>query len=175
MAKGQSEKKNREKDQSSGENKHAKTNSAIISDKHSLLEHDEDQTMKINYPLTLFYDGACGVCSTEIRYYRSIADQRLKFVNIASADFDAEAFGKTIDEFQEKLHARDADGHYYAGVEAFRRLWEALPSTFYPLLSSFVGLPGIHLSARAGYAVFARYRHLLPSSRATSCQVFNKH
>ena len=131
--------------------------------------------MRINYPLTLFYDGACGVCSTEIRYYRSIADQRVVFVNIAGADFDAESFGKTTGEFQEKLHARDADGHYYTGVDAFRRLWEALPSPFYPLLSSFVGLPGIHLSARAGYAVFARYRHLLPSSRAASCQVFNKH
>jgi predicted DCC family thiol-disulfide oxidoreductase YuxK len=67
--------------------------------------------MKINYPLTLFYDGACGVCSTEIRYYRSIADQRVIFVNIAGAHFDAEAFGKTMEEFQKKLHARDADGH----------------------------------------------------------------
>jgi predicted DCC family thiol-disulfide oxidoreductase YuxK len=141
---------------------------------NNLLKYDKDQTMRINYPLTIFYDGACGVCSTEIRYYRSIADQRVEFVNIASADFDAGTFGKTTDEFQEKLHARDADGCYYTGVDAFRRLWEALPSPFYPLLSSFVGLPGIHLSARAGYAVFSRYRHLLPSSRATSCQVFNK-
>jgi predicted DCC family thiol-disulfide oxidoreductase YuxK len=155
-------------------NKHAKSNSAIIAEEHILPEHDEDHAMKINYPLTLFYDGACGVCSTEIRYYRSIADQRVIFVNIASANFDAKAFGKTMDEFQVKLHARDAEDHYYTGVEAFRRLWEALPSPFYPLLSSFVGLPGIHLSARAGYAVFARYRHLLPSSRATSCQIFNK-
>ncbi len=160
--------------QTSEENKRAKANSAIIANEDILPEHNEDHAMKINYPLTLFYDGACGVCSTEIRYYRSIADQRVIFVNIASANFDAEVFGKTTDEFQEKLHARDADGHYYSGVEAFRRLWEALPSSFYPLLSSFVGLPGIHLSARAGYAVFARYRHLLPSSRATSCQLFNK-
>jgi len=152
----------------------AKPNSGIIADEHKLTEHDEDHAMKINYPLTLFYDGACGVCSTEISYYCSIADQRVVFVNIASANFDAEAFGKRMEEFQEQLHARDADGHYYTGVEAFRRLWEALPSPFYPLLSSFVGLPGIHLSARAGYAVFARYRHLLPSSRATSCQIFTK-
>jgi len=160
--------------QTSEQNKHAKANSAIITYEHIFHEHDEGHAMKINYPLTLFYDGACGVCSTEIRYYRSIADQRIIFVNIASVNFAAEAFGKTMDEFQEKLHARDAEGHYYTGVEAFRRLWEALPSPFYPLLSSFVGLPGIHLSARAGYAVFARYRHLLPSSSTTSCQIFNK-
>lgn len=130
--------------------------------------------MTINYPLTIFYDGSCGVCSTEITYYRSIADHRVNFVNIAGADFKAEAYGKTADEFQAKLHARDADGQYFTGVEAFRRLWEALPSPFYPLLSSIVGLPGIHFASRLGYSVFARYRHLLPSSSSNSCQIFNK-
>lgn len=125
--------------------------------------------MEINYPLTIFFDGACGVCSTEIKHYRSIADQRVNFVNIAAVDFDAESYGKRAEEFQEKLHACDADGHFFTGVEAFRRLWEALPSPFYPLLSSVVGLPGINLSARISYKIFARYRHLLPSSHKTSC------
>jgi predicted DCC family thiol-disulfide oxidoreductase YuxK len=144
-----------------------------MSDNRCFL-HDEDYAMKIKYPLTLFYDGACGVCSTEIRYYQSIADQRVRFVNIASPDFDAEAFGKSTEEFQQKLHARDADGQYFTGVEAFRRLWEALPAPFYSALSAFVGLPGINFSAHAGYAVFARFRHLLPSSSSTSCQLPNK-
>ncbi len=127
--------------------------------------------MSNTYPLTVFYDGACGVCSTEIRYYRSIADQRIQFVNIAADDFNAQDYGKTVSEFQEQLHARAADGQFFTGVEAFRRLWEGLPSPFYPLLSGFVGLPGIHLAARIGYAVFARYRHLLPASHAKSCPI----
>ncbi len=130
--------------------------------------------MNINYPLTIFFDGACGVCSTEMGHYRSIADQRVVFVDIAAIDFDAKLFGKTTIEFQEKLHARDADGQFFTGVEAFRRLWEALPSPFYPLLSTVVGLPGIHLSARAGYAIFARFRYLLPSKNVTSCPVIKK-
>lgn len=130
--------------------------------------------MKINYPLTIFYDGACGVCRTEITHYRSIADQRVEFVDINGPDFEAEAYGKTANEFQAKMHARDADGQYYTGVEAFRRLWAVLPSPLYPLLSSLVGLPGIHFACRIGYAVFARYRHLLPSSRSDSCQIFDK-
>jgi predicted DCC family thiol-disulfide oxidoreductase YuxK len=127
--------------------------------------------MSINYPLTVFYDGACGVCSREIGYYRTIADQRVKFVNIAAADFSAGDYGKSPEEFQKKLHARDADGNFYTGVEAFRRLWEALPSPFYPLLSTVVGLPGVHLAACTGYAVFARFRHLLPSRHASTCPV----
>lgn len=145
-----------------------------MTDNDILTVHGEEHAMKINYPLIIFYDGACGVCSTEISYYRSIADQRVKFVNIDGPDFEAEAYGKTTGEFQAKMHALDADGQYYTGVEAFRRLWEVLPSPLYPLLSSFVGLPGIHFAARLGYSLFARYRHLLPSSRSDSCQIFDK-
>ena len=127
--------------------------------------------MTISYPITIFFDGACGVCSSEIGYYRSIADQRVEFIDIAAVDFNAEAFGKTLGDFHKKLHTRDAEGQYYTGVEAFRRLWEALPSPFYPLLSSVVGLPGIHLSARVGYAFFAKFRHFLPAKHANSCPV----
>ncbi len=127
--------------------------------------------MTSRYPLSIFFDGACGVCSTEISYYRSIADQRVEFVDIAAIDFDAGAFAKTIGEFQEQLHARTADGQYFTGVEAFRQLWEALPSPFYPLLSTVVGLPGLHLSARAGYALFARFRHLIPARHRTNCPI----
>lgn len=125
--------------------------------------------MSVVYPLTIFYDGACGACSKEMSHYRSIADQRVQFVNIAADDFDAESFGKTSDDFQKQLHARDANGQYFTGVEAFRQLWNALPSPLYPLLSTVVGLPGINLAARTGYTIFARFRHLLPSSHSTSC------
>lgn len=130
--------------------------------------------MTIRYPLTIFYDGACGVCSSEISHYRTIADQRICFVDIAGADFDAGVYGKTTAEFQAQLHARDADGRFFTGVDAFRQLWDALPSPFYPLLSSIVGLPGIHLAARTGYALFARFRHLLPSNHAKSCPITRK-
>lgn len=150
---------------------HGKQSSGYNDRQQSTLTSLEDESMKINYPLTVFFDGACGVCSTEMSYYRSIADQRVKFVDIAAVDFEAESFDKTIGDFQKELHARDADGRYFTGVEAFRRLWEALPSPFYPLLSTVTGLPGIHISARAGYAVFARFRHLLPSKHVSSCPV----
>lgn len=130
--------------------------------------------MKPPYPLLIFYDGACGVCSREIRYYKTIADSRIQFINIAASDFNPEFFGKTMDDFQRALHVRNANGEFFTGVEAFRKLWEALPSPFYPLLSTFTGLPGIHLAARTGYAIFARVRHLLPAARGDSCQLPRK-
>lgn len=131
--------------------------------------------MTAAYPLKIFYDGACGVCSREIRHYRRVADDRIHFINIADPCFRADPFGKTEEEFQKELHALDADGRFFTGVEAFRRLWEALPSPFYPLLSATVGLPGINLISRISYAVFARYRHLLRSEKLNSCPLPKLH
>ena len=125
--------------------------------------------MKTSYSLTIFFDGACGVCSKEMAHYQKVADQRVRFVDITALDFSAEHYGRTNDDFQRELHVCDADGSFYTGVEAFRRLWEALPSPFFHLLSAVVGLPGINLTARTGYAIFARYRHLLPSNRKKVC------
>ncbi len=127
--------------------------------------------MAVVYPITIFYDGACSVCSIDMSYYRSIADQRVQFVDITADGFDAEVFDKTIDEFQKQMHARDANGQFFTGVEAFRQLWDALPSPFYPLLSTFVGLPGINLAARTSYAVFARFRHWLPAKHRDNCPI----
>lgn len=86
-----------------------------------------------------------------------------------AVDSKAERLGKTHNEFQKQLHARGADGNFFTGVEAFRQLWNALPSHFYPLLSTCVGLPGVHLAARTGYTIFATFRHLLPLNHASSC------
>ncbi len=119
--------------------------------------------------LTVFYDGGCRVCSTEMRHYRSVADERVRFVDIAAVDFDPDKYGLSLEAFQKELHVRDAEGRFFTGVEAFRRLWEALPSPFYSLLSGLIGLPVINQAARAGYKVFARYRHLLPKRQTHSC------
>jgi predicted DCC family thiol-disulfide oxidoreductase YuxK len=124
---------------------------------------------QVTYPLTIFYDGACGVCSTEMKYYRSIADQRIVFIDISSPDFIADQHGRDNNDFQRELHVMDASGKFYTGVEAFRALWVSLPSPFYPLLAKLVGLPGINLTSRVGYSIFARLRHFLPSTK--SCRV----
>ena len=121
--------------------------------------------------ITVFYDGACGVCSKEMKYYMSIADHKVRFVNISAPDFNAEDFGKSDADFQRELHVCDQQGTFYTGVEAFRKLWDALPSPFYPLLSTCVGLPLINFTARCGYSIFARYRHLLPRSSENVCQI----
>lgn len=125
----------------------------------------------MEYPLKIFYDGACGVCSKEMTYYMSIADQRVEFIDISAKNFRAKDYGKSNDDFQSKLHARDNKGTFYTGVDAFRRLWDSLPHPFYPLLSTLIGMPIVHFSARFGYSVFSRYRHLLPRKKNNVCHI----
>lgn len=116
------------------------------------------------FPLQIFYDGACRVCSSEMDSYRKRnPDNRLEFVDISAEGFDAQSFGKTQAEFMAQLHVRDADGNYATGVDAFILIWQAYPSgSLCRLFAAVIGLPGLGGSARLGYRVFARYRHLLP-------------
>ena len=125
----------------------------------------------MEYPLTIFFDGACGVCSREIKHYMSIADQRIRFVDIAGENFNPGVYGKDHADFQREMHACDNRGVFYTGVEAFRRLWESLPSPIYPTMSKFIGLPVINFCARSAYSLFARYRHLFSRTDRKTCKL----
>lgn len=123
--------------------------------------------MAVSFPLQIFYDGACLVCSTEIDSYRKHnPEDRLRFIDISAAEFDPDRYGKSRAEFMARIHVRDADGKFSVGVDAFVTIWQAYPSgSIYRLFSALIGLPGINLLSRIGYSVFARYRHLLPARR----------
>lgn len=127
---------------------------------------------KTQSPIRVFFDGSCGVCAREIAHYRCFADPGIiTFINIADPDFEARFYGPTREEFQTKLHVLDAGGQFHTGVDAFRTLWRALPGRVYPTLATLTGLPGVNALARCGYAVFARYRHLLPKRGTSTCSV----
>jgi predicted DCC family thiol-disulfide oxidoreductase YuxK len=119
------------------------------------------------YPLEIYYDGNCSVCSAEIATYRRRnPQQRLEFIDIRGVDFSALSYGKTEAEFLAKLHVRDARGEFATGVDAFLLIWQAFPDgSRYRRLAAVVGLPGIKGLARCGYFLFARYRRLLPKAR----------
>ncbi|ABB30427.1 putative thiol-disulfide oxidoreductase DCC [Geobacter metallireducens RCH3] len=129
------------------------------------------------FPLSVFYDGSCSVCATEMEaYMRKEHGGRLLFVDISAPSFDPTPYGITLDAFMYQMHAIDRTGRVYLSVEAFWAIWQAFPaSTLYGFLGALVMLPGVNLLARAGYRGFARIRKYLPRRRETcaggSCRI----
>ncbi len=107
-------------------------------------------------PLTLLYDASCPVCSLEMDHLRARSrDGALRFVDIAALDFDAAAFGCTLDALNAEIHGVWPDGSVIRGVPVLRLAYEAaglgwlMRPTTWPLVQPL---------ADAGYRVFARHR-----------------
>ena len=132
---------------------------------------------KPDFPLRIFYDGACSICATEIeRYGRMDREGRLILVDISAPDFDPAPIGITQDELMIQMHAIDRNGTVYRNVEAFWAIWQAFPaSTLLGLLGAFITLPVVKPLARLCYKGFARIRKYLPKRDAActtgSCRI----
>jgi predicted DCC family thiol-disulfide oxidoreductase YuxK len=119
---------------------------------------------RATYPLTLFYDAACPVCSLEMDHLRERnRDGRLRFVDISAPGFDASPYGVTAADMDAEIHAQRPDGSMLRGVEVLRLAYDAVglgwvmqPTGWGPLRPLF----------DAGYRLFARHRRSI--SRAAS-------
>jgi predicted DCC family thiol-disulfide oxidoreductase YuxK len=119
---------------------------------------------KPQFPLRIFYDGSCFVCSSEIEHYgQKDKEGRLLLVDISSPDFNPDSLGIVMSELMYQLHAIDQSGRVYRGVEAFWAIWQAYPaSTLYGFLGTLITLPVVNAIARFCYKCFARFRIYLP-------------
>ena len=109
-----------------------------------------------DFDIEVYYDGACPLCMREIRMLRGRdRRQRIRFVDIAAAGFDAEAIGLSWGVLMDRIHGRLPDGTVVEGVEVFRRLYTAIG--FGPLVA-LTRLPGLRWLLDIGYRVFAKHR-----------------
>jgi len=108
--------------------------------------------------VTLFWDGGCPLCTTEISYYKRIdAAQRVDWVDVHATPERLDPYGLDAGDAMRKIHAIDARGKVQIGVPAFIAVWEQLPlwNILPPVLRTTpLALP----IASAAYSVFARYR-----------------
>ena len=116
--------------------------------------------------IKVYFDGMCGLCSAEIRYYQSIAPPDVfEWIDIAANPAPLFALRISQAEGLRILHVLDANGDLMIGVNAFRAIWNALPR--WRILSQIIRVPGIYQSAEFLYQKFADYRF----SRLEHCQV----
>jgi predicted DCC family thiol-disulfide oxidoreductase YuxK len=107
--------------------------------------------------ITVFYDGACGLCAKEINHYKKIAPQGVfEWIDITHDLIVFEALGYTKEEGLRALHALDHGGDMHKGIDAFLLIWGKLKH--WRLLVVFVSLPGVVHLVRFFYKHFANWR-----------------
>ena len=118
------------------------------------------------YPLTVFFDGACPICAREIALMKRLDRKRqLAFCDFSCPDYDAASIGFAPSELGRVIHARWADGSAITGVEVFRAMWDAVGLG---LLTKLSCLSFVELVLFRAYDWFARNRLWL-TGRAHDC------
>lgn len=112
--------------------------------------------MNQHIELEVFFDGACPLCRKEINMIRRLDRRyRVLFTDIAAPQFDPDAYGKTMNQLMDEIHALLPDGTWVTGVEVFRRLYSAIGCRWLVLPTR---LPGISHFLDLTYRVFAKNR-----------------
>jgi predicted DCC family thiol-disulfide oxidoreductase YuxK len=123
--------------------------------------------MKRPWKIKLLYDGACPLCSREIRFLerRDRGRGAIRFEDIAAPCFDPRAHGMELRELMARIHGVLPDGSLVEGVEVFRQAYAAVGLGW---LVAPTRWPGLRRLADLAYRVFARNR-LRWTGRASAC------
>lgn len=115
-------------------------------------------------PLTVFYDGACPLCSREMALMKRLdRKQRLRLCDFSSPDFHDTIIGIPVSQLSAVIHARWNDGTIITGVDVFRAIWQIAGLG---ILARMSRLPLIDPLVVKAYAWFARNRLWLTGRQA---------
>ncbi|MEO1198698.1 MAG: DUF393 domain-containing protein [Pseudomonadota bacterium] len=108
--------------------------------------------------LTVFYDGGCPLCRTEIDFYRRRRGaDRIDWVDVAEQSDTHEVVpGLSRCSALQRFHVQQSNGQLASGARAFIALWRALPA-FRPL-GLLVSVPPLPWVAELTYRAFLRLR-----------------
>lgn len=113
---------------------------------------------------TVYFDGACPVCSREIAMYRrQPGAEQVGWVDVTACDAAALGTGLNRDAALARLHLRRADGTLVSGAAAFIGLWASLPRTAW--IARLLDHRPIVALLDLGYTIFLRLRPLWRPTR----------
>jgi len=106
--------------------------------------------------LTVYFDGSCPLCRTEIAHYRVMdRDGALCFVDVSEKETGL-PHGLTQQQAMERFHVRAADGQLLSGTTAFVEVWSSLPRWRWAARAA--ALPGAMAALEYGYRLFLPVR-----------------
>ena len=103
---------------------------------------------------TLYYDGACPVCSAEIDKLVRFSKGRLILKNIHELDDDEACMDKSL--LLSRLHLKTAEGRWITGLKANIRAWHHTPFRY---LWRMLDWPLINLVSHRCYEFWLRRRN----------------
>ena len=103
---------------------------------------------------TLYYDGACPLCSAEIEKLAKFSDKGLQLKDIHALDGDEEGLDKAL--LLSRLHLKTADGEWVTGLSANIRAWQ---HTRFSGLWRLLDWPVINRFSRWCYEVWLQRRN----------------
>jgi len=119
-------------------------------------------TTKFCVPLTVYYDKSCPMCATEMHVIEKLDWRgRLKLVDCSTPGFDDSALAKegvTREAMMTKLHARDPEGKWLTGLDAFEAVYASAGLSG---AARFWSDPRVRRFLDPVYPVMARYRQPL--------------
>ncbi len=112
------------------------------------------------YPLTIYFDGSCPLCSAEVRNLQLRDHQgRLSFVDCSPANFVSPLAGADREALMQVIHGVGAQGQVLRAVDVFEAAYRAVGL---PWVSRLLTHPILRPIADHAYPWIVRNRHRLP-------------
>lgn len=113
---------------------------------------------------TVFFDGACPLCSREIATYQRMRGAcTLRWVDIHQATPEDLGPDLTRDQALARFHVRNARGQVVSGAAGFVEIWRRLPALRW--LAWLAERPPLSWLLEPGYRAFLRLRPWLSRGR----------
>ena len=110
----------------------------------------------------VFFDGACPLCSKEVKLYKKLAandpdEVAIEWIDISKSQTKLKEEGIKYADAMQLMHVKDASGIHQVGIDAVLTVWDQIP--YYRKLSKFLkSIPALHPLLDKAYRFTARYR-----------------
>ena len=117
-------------------------------------------TQNIQFPLTIYYDASCPLCASEMHTIKETDfENKLILVDCSNQAFNEPEFCPTTKEaMMERIHAQDAAGNWFKGVDVFAAAYGAAG---FNNLAAFWGSKFFRPVLTRAYPFIADNRHWL--------------